>query len=263
VDVTSLGPAGEALRTGPASAGLILDFDGVLAPIVDDPNESRIAPDAAPLLRRLVKHLGLVAVLSGRPLTFLQERVEVDGVLLLGSYGVERRQDGATYLHPEVAPWLPVVATAVSTLRHRLSRLPGVRVEEKGMAVAAHWRQAHDRAAAESAVVDTTRAIAEETGLRVEPGKLVVELRAPVNVDKGTAVEEIVTMHGLRPVVYVGDDLGDLPAFRAARQVGGHGLLVEHGEETPPELGALCGERFDGVPALVAWLAGVASAIGA
>jgi trehalose 6-phosphate phosphatase len=217
--------------------------------------------DAKPPLTRLVKELRLVAVLSGRPLGFLDEQVDVDGVLLLGSYGIERREGGVSRVHPAVAPWMPVVSAAVSALEEQLSPLPGVRIENKGVAVAAHWRQAEDQAEAESAIVAATRTIAEESGLKVEPGKLVVELRAPVNVDKGTAVEEIVAAHELRPVVYVGDDLGDGPAFGAARRLGGYALLVEHGEETPPELRTQCDERLAGVPGLVDWLEFLASAI--
>jgi trehalose 6-phosphate phosphatase len=90
--------------------------------------------------------------------------------------------------------------------------------------------------------------------LRLEPGKLVIELRAPIDVDKGSTVEEVVTAYALHPVVYAGDDLGDAPAFRAIRRLRGHGLLVLHGDETPPELKDLCSEHIEGVEGFAVWL---------
>ena len=81
-----------------------------------------------------------------------------------------------------------------------------------------HWRQAPDRDAAAAQVRRVTAALAYELGLRLEPGKLVAELRPPVAVDKGSAIAALLAARPeLATFAYAGDDLGDIPALRAAR----------------------------------------------
>src|ERR1700722_8435905 len=132
----------EALAADPGRAGLVLDFDGVLAPIVEDPTMSALPDRVAASLTRLAGRLGLVGIISGRPVTFLAERVGVPGVPLLGSYGMERSRDGVRQIDPEAEEWLGQVQSAGRTLREQLTGSAGIRVEEKSVSVAVHWRQA-------------------------------------------------------------------------------------------------------------------------
>jgi trehalose 6-phosphate phosphatase len=244
-------PAADDLAAYAGRAGLVLDFDGVLAPIVDQPEDSRLLPGTAEVLERLAGRLAVVAVVSGRPTSFLGDHVAASGVRLIGSYGLEE--------DPSVAEWLPRVEAAITTLT-RLFPVngSGIAVERKAVSVAVHWRLATDRSHAEERVIAAVREIGDDTGLRVEPGKCVLELLPPVTVDKGTVVERIVAERQLSTLAYAGDDKGDLPALRAAISAGGHALVVDHGPETRAELRAIASETFDGVEALAAWLAGLA-----
>ena len=244
-----------ALCGNPSAAGLILDFDGVLAPIVADPTSSRMLDGLPEVLERVARRLRLTAIISGRPLEFLIERAAVPGVALLGSYGVESLLGTVRSRHVGVIPWLESIRLATAELEAAVSDLPGVRVEEKsGLSVAVHWRQATDRAAAEARVIEIVSRLAEDTGLRRDSGKLVEELRPPLSVDKGTAVASLVKENDLVVVAYAGDDLGDLPAFNAAVAVGGHALLVDHGAETSHSLHELATATFDGVEGFGQWL---------
>jgi trehalose 6-phosphate phosphatase len=226
----------DLLAADPAASGLFLDFDGTLTPIVSDPKTSALPPELAPLLGDLAAALGAVAVVSGRPARFLGERVVVDGVLHLGLYGLEVWRDGAAAARPEAARWQPQVDRAREVLEHVLGGLEGVYVEGKGLSVAVHWRNAADRVSAEHAIEEATGRLAADTGLALEPGKLVAELRPPVDWDKGAAVRSVADELGLRAVAYIGDDLGDLPAFAAVRELGGLAVAVDHGAETPEAL---------------------------
>ena len=132
----------EALAADPGRSGLVLDFDGVLAPIVADPTTSALPDRVAASLERLAGRLGLVAIISGRPVTFLAERVGLSGVPLLGSYGMEQSRDGVRQIDPEAEKWLGQVHAAALTLREELAGSAGIRVEEKSVSVAVHWRQA-------------------------------------------------------------------------------------------------------------------------
>jgi trehalose 6-phosphate phosphatase len=251
----------EALAAQPRAAALVLDFDGVLAPIVEDPETSAMPGRTAASLARLVASLGTVAVISGRPASFLAGRVRVPGVRLLGSYGMEEVKDGNERLSPAAAAWLAAVGEARGALADQLGALPGVRIETKPVSVAVHWRQAPDRDAAAAEVETATVRVAAATGLRLEPGKLVSELRPPIDVDKGSAVAAL--MREARPAViaYAGDDLGDLPALRVVRDAGGYGLAVDHGAETDPRLLASADQVIAGTDGFADWLAELAAAV--
>jgi trehalose 6-phosphate phosphatase len=252
-----------ALAEDPARSGLVLDFDGVLSPIIEDPTASAMPERVAATLARLAPALGLLAVLSGRPAEFLAGRVRVGGVRLLGSYGIEQIWDGARRIDREAQQWLVPVQEASRTLREVLAKSPGIRVEDKSVSVAVHWRQAPDRAAAAGEVRRVTARVAAETGLRLEPGKLVEELRPPLDVDKGSAVSALMASEKLTTVAYAGDDLGDIPALLAVRAAGGYALVVDHGSETDPRLLELADQAFDGTAGFAVWLAELADAIGA
>jgi trehalose 6-phosphate phosphatase len=242
---------------------LVLDFDGVLSPIVEDPTTSAMPTHVAATLGRLAGRLGLLAVMSGRPVDFLADRVQVAGVPLLGSYGIERLVNGVREVDQDAEKWMGTVREASHALRDQLASAPGVRIEEKSISVAVHWRQAPDQAAAADEVRRVTTQVAADSGLRLEPGKLVEELRPPVDVDKGSAISSLLDAQQLATAAYAGDDLGDIPALRAVQSAGGYALVVNHGAETDPRLLELADQSFDGTEAFAAWLAELADGIGA
>jgi trehalose 6-phosphate phosphatase len=251
----------EAVAAQPAAAALVLDFDGVLAPIVADPETSVMPERTAASLARLTGSIGTVAVLSGRPASFLAGRVRVPGIRLLGSYGMEQVKDGNGQLSAAAAEWLAAVASARDELTGLLATLPGVRIETKPISVAVHWRQAPDRSSAAAEVGQATARVAAATGLRLEPGKLVSELRPPIDVDKGSAVAALIRETGPAVTVYAGDDLGDLPALRAVHEAGGYCLAVDHGAETDPRLLAAADQVIAGTDGFADWLAELAGAV--
>ncbi len=250
----------DALAAAPRRAALVLDFDGVLAPIVANPKTSAMPAGSAASLVRLAKFLGTVAVISGRPAGFLIDRVRVPGVQLLGSYGMEHVTDGRLTLVPQAQAWLPAVAAARRALAAELGGQPGIRIEDKPASVAVHWRQAPDRAAAADRVRAATSRAASQTSLRLAPGKLVEELRPPVDIDKGSAVAGLIAAAQPAAVAYAGDDVGDLPALRVVRAAGGYALVVEHGAETDPRLLTVADEVYQGTPGFAGWLGALAAA---
>jgi len=243
------------LTSDPARCGLVMDFDGVLAPIVDDPSASALLPGAEDVLATLAEHLGVVGLLSGRPVSFLRERLSLNSVVLMGSYGVETWTDDGIHVLPAVAAFSDAVAEAEAELRRLFDSpaIPGIHVESKGLAVAVHWRRAADRAVAQRLVEAATTEIASRTGLRREPGKLVEELRPPVEEDKGTGLLRAIAAAGVDVVAYAGDDRGDLPAFAAVLASGGEALVVK-GDDIAPEVAAVDGVQFDGPQAFLDWM---------
>jgi trehalose 6-phosphate phosphatase len=220
------------------AAALFVDFDGSLAPIVDDPAAARPLPAARAALERLVPRLLSVAVVSGRPATFLRDALGLDGIIYAGVYGLERIVDGEVVVDPRVADWVDVIARAADEAE---AALPGLHVERKGrVAVTVHWRRHPERGPAASQWADTA---ASRLGLPAPlRGRMAAELRPPVSVDKGTTVAALVNETGAQAAAFAGDDAGDLAAFGTLHALVDSGALeaaVSIGvasDEAPPEV---------------------------
>ena len=230
-----LPPALRPLLEEPARSAVLTDFDGTLAPIVPDPETARPLPGAAGILGELSAVFRVVAVVSGRPVPFLAAHLSDAGpkLRLYGGYGMEWLEDGVRHRDPAVEPWLESLAEVAAAA---VSEAPsGVGVEDKGYAVTLHWRRAPEQAGWGDRFA---RAWADRTGLRLQPGRMAVELRPPVGPDKGAVVQRL--GRGCRAASFAGDDAGDLAAFAALEILHGEGVAVARVAvadiESPPEL---------------------------
>jgi len=203
----------ERLAKGsPTELALFTDFDGTLAPIVSDPDASQALPAASTAIAELSTRIGLMAVLSGRPASFLVDRLP-RGPRLFGHYGLESAHDGQITIDTAAQPWLPVVERVAKELD--LAAPAGLRIERKGAAVVLHTREAPEHAAWAAA---WSAEQSRRTGLVHVTGRMVDELRVPVAVDKGTVAFDLLRADTtLRRAIFIGDDLGDLAGFRAIR----------------------------------------------
>lgn len=216
----------------PAAAAVFSDFDGTLAPIVAHPPQARALPAAVAALHRLAARGALAAVISGRPVDFLDPWFEPP-VRLAGLYGLQRRVAGTHSVHPEAPRWSPVIAALAD--RARVELPTGVFVEPKAFSLTLHTRRLPS---AEAEVVAFARREAERTGLELRVAKQSVELHPRIDVDKGTVIEE--WSSGCDTVVYFGDDVGDLPAYAALARLRARGVttlaVAVGGPELPAEV---------------------------
>jgi trehalose 6-phosphate phosphatase len=185
------------LASEPASGAILLDVDGTLAPIVARPELARVPAETRAELARLAGRYALVACISGRPSAQVRELVGVDGLAYVGEHGLE--------LDPEAERWRGRLDEFVSTVD-----LP---VETKRLSASFHYREATDPVAARARLEQVAER-ASAAGLRPRWGRMVLEIRPPVDADKGTAVRRLLELHGLRRALYAGDDATDLDAFR-------------------------------------------------
>ncbi|KQY60367.1 trehalose phosphatase [Aeromicrobium sp. Root495] len=231
-----------AVLDDPSGVLLGLDFDGTLSPIVDDPTQAYVHPRSVAALDRLGPRLGLVAIVTGRPvdqvleLGGFQQHTGLSGLVVCGQYGVER-WDAATgeVVRPERSA---AVAQLVEELPAWLDEhgAQHVRIEDKGLAVALHTRGIDPDLL--QRLDAPLRDWAHRLGLALEPGRQVMELRSPGS-DKGDAMRHLVERTGARTVVYAGDDLGDLPAFDAVDAFRAEGLAGLLACSVSPEQDAL------------------------
>lgn len=220
------------MASGPGRTGLFFDFDGTLAAIVDDPGASRPLPGAAERLAQLAARVERVGVISGRPASFLARHLP-GGLALSGLYGLEEIRGGAVVEHPEAAMWRDRVAEAVALAR--AADLDGALVEPKGLSLTLHHRTSPEAA---GAVAEVAARIVAATGLEARTAKASVELHPPIDTDKGRVLSALVADSGVDHVLYVGDDLGDLPAFAAVAQMASWCpvavSVAVRGPESPP-----------------------------
>lgn len=242
-----------------------LDFDGTLAPIVPDPTQARIHPDGPRVLADLASVVGTVAIITGRPVAQVLELgglADVPGELLvLGQYGNERWSSAEGEIHsPEPPPGLAGLRAELPGLLAEAG-VPDAYVEEKGLAIAVHTRRCAQPAVALGALMAPLAAAARRHGLGIEPGRMVLEVRAP-GMDKGRALYDLAGELSASGVVFVGDDLGDLTAFMAVDTLHNEGLpalKVCSGSTEQQELRRRADEVVDGPDGVMAFLARLAA----
>jgi trehalose 6-phosphate phosphatase len=265
VPVTGEGRAGlAALLADPGQALVALDFDGTLSPIVADPAAARAHPGAVPALRQVAAVIGTLAVITGRPAASAVDLggfEAVPGLVVLGHYGLERWSDGALE-SPPPPPGVEAARAELAGLLAGAGAPDGTRIEDKGHGVAVHTRQAADPQAALDRLRDPLADLAARHGLAVEPGRMVIELR-PQGMDKGQALRTLVQQRRPSAIMFCGDDLGDVAAFDAVRELRGEsvpGLTVFSGSAEVTALAEAADLVVDGPDGVVVLLASLAAA---
>ena len=209
----------ERLSKAPERAAIFLDVDGTLAPIVARPEDARVPDEARAEVARLSGRYALVACVSGRTGEDARRLVDVDGVRYVGAHGLE--------LAPDAGRWRDEIHSFAATVDWPL--------EDKGLTVSFHYRQAED----ESAALEYLEEVAERArraGLIPRFGRKVLEIRPPVHADKGTAVRQMLDETGLRRALYAGDDSTDVDGFRALDGLEVGVRVAVSSDEAPSEL---------------------------
>jgi trehalose 6-phosphate phosphatase len=221
--------AGELLATlinRPDRSALTFDIDGTLAPIAPRPDDAAVPEPTRALLRRLEQRYALVACISGRRALEARRLVGIDSLTYVGNHGLEVLAPGAREAEVDGAVeqlGAQVQAFANDRYRDELRSL-GVRLEDKHSIWSFHWRGAPDERAAQAAL-ERVASEARSAGLTPHWGRMVLEIRPPVEADKGTAVEAVLAGAEIENALYAGDDTTDLDAFRKLRELEGAGRL--------------------------------------
>jgi len=243
----------EPLRRDPRRSAVLLDVDGVLAPIVAQPDDAHMPETTRRPLIEVARRYGTVACVSGRRASDARRIVSLGSIAYLGNHGSEVLRPGAVApeLDRELQAWTRRVQTF---MRHAygedLKRLR-VRLEDKEAIAALHWRGVPDEEQALAAVRGVADA-AEKAGFTVHWGKKVLEIRPPVRIDKGAGIVGLLRDTDLVAALYVGDDMTDIDAFRGLQELvdmGRLGTALRVGvrsDEGPPALEAEADVMVDG-----------------
>lgn len=202
----------------PGKPGLFFDLDGTLAPIMPDPASVTVSEGMRRALEALSTHVE-VAVLTGRDVATARRLVGLDQITYAGNHGVEWWWDGSWSVLAETEPFIGNVHAIAGMAAEHLAGISGIVVEDKGISASIHYRGTADPGGARAAIDRLLDGSPDAEALERREGKMVVELRPPVQADKGTALTRIVEERGLSYALMFGDDLTDADAFRALRRV--------------------------------------------
>ena len=243
------------LRANPQRAAVLLDIDGTLAPIVDHAADAHVPESTRQLLIAVARTYGLVGCVSGRRASESRAMVSIGTITYLGSHGVELLRSGWTeaVMDADVADWVRRIHDFGREADTADIRKLRVRLEDKGVIVAFHWRGAPDEEAARAAI-DAIAQRAEAAGLRTHWGRKVLEVRPPIRIDKGVGIRRLLDEVGseIDSAMYVGDDTTDLDAFHALSELVTEGRLVRAvrvgvaSDESPSEITSEADAVVDG-----------------
>jgi trehalose 6-phosphate phosphatase len=208
------------LADDPRRAAILLDVDGALAPIVPRPEDARVPPETQAELRRLHRRYALVACVSGRAGADARNVVGVPELVYVGNHGLE--------LDADADEW-------TERLRRFMADVEWPAVEDKGLTVSLHYRNAPDQEGARHEL-EQVAARACDAGFVARFGRKVLELLPPLEADKGTAIASLLAAHRLQRALYAGDDTTDLDAFRALDALELGIRVAVASAEGPPEL---------------------------
>ncbi|MEA1958387.1 MAG: trehalose-phosphatase [Chloroflexota bacterium] len=239
----NLSPVQNALSKRPF--GLITDIDGTVSEIASSPGEAYVSPECREHLSILSGRLELVAAISGRPVVEARSMVGIDGIVYIGVHGLERWEDDRIEYAVGVGDYVDKVKTAVERLES-LTEIEGLIFDNKGIALAIHYRNCVDKEQALAQIRDKISAPEIADDFKILHGKMVVDLRPPIEAHKGTAVRDLIERHRLQGGIYIGDDITDVDAFREMHPPNFISIGVM-GDETPDEVIENAGFIVNGV----------------
>ncbi len=209
------------VQSRPGEFALFCDLDGTLAPIVERPEQVEISASARDALVNAAENLGLCAVVTGRPALEARQLVGLDTISYAGNHGIELLQAGSDQVraHPLLTGHEGDAAAFLDSVQLTELQDLGIRIEDKGAIVALHWRGNQTSGELEHLIQQISDR-AKANGLEPRGGRMVLELRPGVAIDKGVAVTELLEgAAGITSAIFFGDDLTDLDAFAALDQL--------------------------------------------
>lgn len=197
--------------------GLITDMDGTISPIVAIPSEAKPTEKNRELLQELHQTLALVAVVSGRAVEDVRQRVNLPELVYVGNHGLERWQNGRLVPSPQAKAYRPNLEAAMQALRPQLSE--GIWIEDKQVTLSIHYRHAKNPEATAKTFSSILANIATQNDLKLFQGRMIFELRPPLDIDKGTVFKHLVEEFSLDAALYLGDDTTDADALKMAQHL--------------------------------------------
>jgi len=220
-----------------SSTAIVTDIDGTISGIAPTPDEAVVPDSMRKELVKLNEKFQLVAVISGRSVLNAREIVGVEGLLYVGNHGMEFLKNGRLSMDPQAEKYFHQIQKSGQKLKKGdLSQINGLIFEDKGICYSIHYRCSPSPENVREKILKTLQNDPECKNLKISEGRCLVELKPPVNCDKGTILNGIVDEYNLKKIIYLGDDITDVDAFNRLKElknegkIEGEGILVRSNE---------------------------------
>ncbi|MDI9618865.1 trehalose-phosphatase [Methanothermobacter sp.] len=242
----------------PSRTAIITDIDGTISEIAPTPSEARVDEEMREVLRRISERYSLLAFISGRPVHEALRMVGVQDAIYVGNHGLEYIINGRYKRFREVEEYIPIIRKCALKLKEK-SPDENIIFEDKGICYSIHYRQCTDPELTEKRIMDILREMSESRGIRVDHGRMLVELKPPVEYNKGFIVRKIIEESDVSSAVYLGDDVTDADAFRELRKLESErkiktASIIVLSKEIPDEIKDSASFYVSGVPEVLRFL---------
>lgn len=209
----------EEFKLDPETA-VITDIDGTISKIAPTPQEARVSPSMRADLIKLKDKFKLVAFISGRSVLNAHDMIKVDGMLYVGSHGLEYLINGERRIEIDLDEYLPLIDKIEGEIKGcEISRLPGFICEDKELCLSIHYRQCENPEKVREKIMEFLLKLPESKKLKISQGRKVIDIRPPVGYDKGLILEKIIEQYKLKKIIYLGDDVTDADAFKKLKEL--------------------------------------------
>ncbi|MBS3908188.1 MAG: trehalose-phosphatase [Actinobacteria bacterium] len=205
-------------KAHPGVTGIFSDLDGTLSAIARTPESASITPNVRETLTILNEKYKVVGIVSGRSSDDAKRMVGLDDLLYIGSHGLEWIEGGRRHYAPQVKKYFGMAPSLYNELSDYFAKTD-IRVEKKNLGAALHYRLAADKDAALALIEPVVEKMLVKYPMKVVRGRFVVDLNPDVALDKGDTIIAVCMREGLANVLYIGDDVTDIDAFRALRKL--------------------------------------------
>lgn len=248
----------------PSVSTIMFDLDGTLAPIVPRPNQVALPPEISKLIRKLAHIYLAIAIVSGRAATEAMRIVGYSELVYIGNHGFETLLPGrATVVSPEIHPYIDkLLEMKKATVMEEINEA-GITLEDKTSTMSYHYRLAENPDEALKYLKNKIVPEAKKLGLKTSEGRMVIEIRPPVAIDKGVSIGRLLDRISSQKAVYMGDDSTDIDALKELRrrrkkgqETIGIGVISKEMPAALPKYSDLLVERRSGVEMVLRILAG-------
>lgn len=220
------------LNKGPVF--LLLDFDGTISPIVDDPKDAFLNDDFKKILKELTLKPVYLGIVTGRSIQDIKKRIKLKNIFYAGDHGFEIKSKLFSFQYPLASDYKNAIQEILAQIKIQLLPIPGVILQPKKYSNSIHYRKvdSSDLPSFKKKTKSILRPYINSHRVKFFRGKKVYEIKPPVDWDKGKAVEKIVEelrskslLSDIKPI-YIGDDVTDEDAFRSVNKLGGISIRV-------------------------------------
>ena len=213
---------------------VITDIDGTISKIVLDPYEAIITQIMRATLKKLVNKFQLVGIVTGRNVKNAKEMLEVNGLLYIGSHGLEYLMDDEIHIEPEVKEYLPLIQKIAQNIQNEedLYNIKNILFQEKGLCFTVHYRKCEDPEETHRKILEVINEMEGIEKFKITEGRKVVEIRPKSGHDKGTILEKLIFENEIEKIIYLGDDVTDVDAFNKLKELKENGNVIFSGSQS-------------------------------